>query len=75
MEWENGKITVVLTSTLIADNPVTITTYAKEKNLQHLDGWKCLKPIARQDKKLDPLLINQPKLRSYRINKIFMFGY
>ena len=41
VEWENGETTAEPLNVFGADDPLSCTIYAKEKNLIHLDGWKC----------------------------------
>ena len=47
VEWETGEITEEPLSLITADDPVTCAEYAKKHDLLHLDGWKRLKHIAR----------------------------
>ena len=37
------------TSVLPADDPVTYTSYAKENDLLHIEGWKRFKNLAKRD--------------------------
>ena len=74
IEWENGEITSEPLSMIAADDPVTCTLYAIEKDLLHVDGWKRFKRIAKNQKKLIRMA-NQAKLRSYRHSPKYMFGF
>ena len=53
VEWKTGEITEELLSLNAADDPVTCAVYAKEHGLLHLDGWKSLKHIAKNQKQLN----------------------
>ena len=52
VEWETGEITDEPLSLIAADDPVTCAEYAKKHDLLHLDGWKRLKQIAKNQKQL-----------------------
>ena len=62
VEWETGEITDEPLSLIAADDPVTCAEYAKKHDLLHLDGWKRLKHIAKNQKQLTRA-INQSKIR------------
>ena len=49
-EWKIGEKTFEPLSVLAADDPVTCATYAKEKDLLHVDGWKRFRNLAKRDK-------------------------
>ena len=61
VEWETGEITEEPLSLIAADDPVTCAVYAKKHDLLHLDGWKRLKHIAKNQKQLTRA-INQSKI-------------
>ena len=65
VEWETGEITEEPLSLIAADYPVTSAEYAKKHDLLHLDGWKRLKYIAKNQKQLTRA-INQSKIRQVR---------
>ena len=65
VEWETGEITEEPLSLIAADYPVTSAEYAKKHGLLHLDGWKRLKYIAKNQKQLTRA-INQSKIRQVR---------
>ena len=69
VEWETGEITDEPLSLIAADDPVTCAEYAKKHDLLHLDGWKKLKHIAKNQKQLIRA-INQSKIRQVRLKKI-----
>ena len=50
VEWETGEITEEPLSLIGADGPVICAEYAKKHDLLHLDGWKRLKHIAKNQK-------------------------
>ena len=62
VEWETGEITNEPLSLIAADDPVTCAEYAKKHDLLHLDGWKRLKHIAKNQKQLTRA-IDQSKIR------------
>ena len=67
IEWETGEITDEPLALIAADDPVTCTAYAKKHDLLHLDGWKRLKHIAKNQKQLTRA-INQSKIRQVKIS-------
>ena len=74
VEWETGEITEEPLSLIAADDPVTCAEYAKKHNLLHLDGWKRLKHIAKNQKQLTRA-INQSKIRQVRRSAVYQFGF
>ena len=52
VEWDTGEIAEEPLSLIAADDPVTCTVYAQKHDLLHLDGWKRLKHIAKNQKQL-----------------------
>ena len=73
-EWETGEITDEPLSLIAADDPVTCAEYAKKHDLLHLDGWKRLKHIAKNQKQLTRA-INQSKIRQVRRSTVYQFGF
>ena len=49
VEWETGEKTYEPTLVLTADDPVTYTSYAKENDLLHIEGWKRFRSLAKRD--------------------------
>ena len=74
VEWETGEITDEPLSLIAADDPVTCAEYAKKHDLLHLDGWKRLKHIAKNQKQLTRA-INQSKIRQVRRSAVYQFGF
>ena len=74
VEWETGEITDEPLSLIAADDPVTCAEYAKKHDLLHLDGWKSLKHIAKNQKQLTRA-INQSKIRQARRSVVYQFGF
>ena len=74
VEWETGEITEEPLSLIAADDPVTCATYAKKHDLLHLDGWKWLKHIAKNQKQ-PTRVINQSKIRQVRRSDVYQFGF
>ena len=74
VEWEIGEITDEPLSLIAADDPVTCAEYAKKHDLLHLDGWKRLKHIAKNQKQLTRA-INQSKIRQVRRTAVYQFGF
>ena len=74
VEWETGEITEEPLSLIAADDPVTCATYAKKHDLLHLDGWKRLKHIAKNQKQLTRA-INQSKIRQVGRSAVYQFGF
>ena len=73
-EWETGEITEEPLSLIAADDPGTCAVYAKKHGLLHLDGWKRLKHIAKNQKQLTST-INQSKIRQVRRSAVYQFGF
>ena len=59
---------------IAADDPVTCDIYAKKHDLLHLDGWKRLKHIAKNQKQLTRAII-QSKIRQVRRSAVYQFGF
>ena len=74
VEWETGEITEEPLSLIAADDPVTCAVYAKKHDLLHLDGWKRLKHIAKNQKQLTRA-INQSKIRQVKRSAVYQFGF
>ena len=74
IEWETGEITFEPLSVIAADDPITCAAYAKEKNLNNLDGWKRFRHLIKKEKQLTRA-IKQSKIRQVRHAKKYMFGF
>ena len=74
VEWETGEITDEPLSLIAEDDPVTCAEDAKKHDLLHLDGWKRLKHIAKNQKQLTRA-INQSKIRQVRRSAVYQFGF
>ena len=74
VECETGEITDEPLSLIAADDPVTCAEYAKKHDLLHLDGWKRLKHIAKNQKQLTRA-INQSKIIQVRRSAVYQFGF
>ena len=74
VEWETQEITDEPLSLIAADDPVTCAEYAKKHDLLHLDDWKRLKHIAKNQKQLTRA-INQSKIRQVRRSAVYQFGF
>ena len=74
VEWKTGEITDGPLSLITADDPVTCAEYAKKHDLLHLDGWKRLKHIAKNQKQLTRA-INQSKIRQVTRSAVYQFGF
>ena len=73
VEWETGEVTEEPLS-LIAPDPATCATCAKKHDLLHLDGWKRVKHIAKNQEQLTRA-INQSKIRQVRRSAVYQFGF
>ena len=73
-EWETGQITEEPLSCIAVDDLVTCAIYAKHYVLLHLEGWRQIRSIAKNQKKL-ARAINQNKLRKVRRSTVYQFGY
>ena len=65
VEWETGEITDEPQTLIADDDPVTCAEYAKKHDLLHLDGWKRLKHIFKNQNQL-ARAINQSMIRQVR---------
>ena len=74
VDWETEEITEEPLSLIAADAPVTCATYAKKHDHLHLDSWKRLKHIAKNQKQLTRA-INQSKIRQVRRSAVYQFGF
>lgn len=55
VQWEDGSETYEPLDEMIKDDPVSIASYAVENNLLDTPGWKRVRHIAKNQKKLDLL--------------------
>ena len=70
----NSVISEEPLSFIAADDPVTCAIYAKKHVLLHLDGWKRLKHIAKNQKQLTRA-ITQSKIRQVWRSAVYQFGF
>ncbi len=61
VHWEDGSETYEPLDTIIKDDPVSVANYADENNLIDLPGWKRVRHLARNQKKLKRM-VNQARL-------------
>jgi hypothetical protein len=73
VQWEDGTETYEALDQVRKDDPVTVAKYAVDNNLLDTDGWKSLRRIAKNQKKLDRML-RQSNLASMRRGPFYMFG-
>jgi hypothetical protein len=52
VEWETGQTTFEPLEMIATDDTVTCAQIARENNLLDTAGWKCLRRIAKSEKKL-----------------------
>ena len=74
VKWETGEITDEPLSLIAADDPVTCSEYTKKPDLLHLDGWKRLKHIAKNQKQLTRAM-NQSKIRQVGRSAVYQFRF
>jgi hypothetical protein len=74
IQWCNGERTWEPIKIIGADSPVTVAIYGREHKLLDEPGWKRFKTLARREKKM-LRMVNQAKLRSYRVSPKYMYGY
>ena len=74
VDWETGEKTYEPLLVLVADDPVTCATYAKENNLLHIDGLKRFRNLAKRDNTLTRAVMQSNINQARRSNK-YMFGY
>ena len=65
MEWETGEVTFLLLIVIAGDDPITCASYAKEKNLYNLDGWKRFRHLMKREIQLTRAM-NQSKIKQVR---------
>ena len=73
IEWEDGSLTYEPLDIIFKDDPVSLADYAITNDLLGLPGWKRLRNIAKNRKKLDRML-NQAKSKAKRAGPKFKFG-
>ena len=56
VHWEDGSKTWEPLNMIAKDDPVSLANYAKQNGLLEAPGWKFLRCIARQAKKLQRML-------------------
>jgi hypothetical protein len=73
-EWENGEITTEPLSVIAADDPVTCAVYAREHDLLDVEGWKCIRNLAKHENHF-LRLVKQAKIKSYHQSTKYKFTY
>ena len=73
VHWEDGSKTWEPLNMVAKDDPVTLATYAKENGLLDTPGWKFLRRIAKNEKKMKRML-NQSRMRSMKTAIKYKFG-
>ena len=61
VQWEDGSETYETLDIIIKDDPVSVASYAAENDLINTPGWKRVKHIAKNQKKLQRM-VNQARL-------------
>jgi hypothetical protein len=56
------------------DDPVTCAEYARRNGLLDTPGWKRFKSLGKNEKKIERM-VNQAKLKSYRRDPFWKFGF
>jgi Reverse transcriptase (RNA-dependent DNA polymerase) len=74
VEWETGESTYEPLDLIASDDPVSCAEYAMKHNLLEVPGWKRFCRYTKNDKKLSRI-INQTKIRSYRRDIFWKFGF
>jgi len=74
IDWESGEPTWNDFTTTWESDPVTVAMYAKKYNMLDVDGWKRCRRIIRNEKTL-ARMINQTKLRNFRLKPAYKYGY
>jgi hypothetical protein len=71
VEWDDGSETMEPLDTIIKDDPVSVAEYEAENNLLDTPGWKRVKHIAQNKKRLRRM-VNQAKASLK--GKVYSFG-
>ena len=74
IEWETGERTSEPVKLIAKDDPGSVAEYAKERGLLDQPGFKHLRKIAKNQKKM-LRMVNQAKLRSFRTAPRYKYGY
>jgi Reverse transcriptase (RNA-dependent DNA polymerase) len=61
VQWEDGSETYEPLEIIIKDDPVSVANYAAQNNLIDTPGWKRVRHLAKNQKKLDRM-VNQARL-------------
>ena len=75
VNWDDGSATWEPLSVIAKDDPVTVAAYAKDNELLDTPGWKRLRRLARNDKKIKRMLkqVQLNAMRNPRM-KVYKFG-
>ena len=71
--WSNGEITWEPFDGIRRDDPISLATYAKDKDLLNKPGWKNLRRFIKTKKKYDRL-VKQAVMKAKRRGPIWKFG-
>jgi hypothetical protein len=74
VEWESGETTYEPLDMIGKDDPVTCAEYAVRNGLLDTPGWKRFRHLAKNQKKVERL-VNQAKLRTFRREPFWKFGF
>ena len=73
IDWDCGTASWNKFGTTFADDPVTVSMYAKRNGLLDVDGWKRCKRITKNAVTL-ARMANQVRLKSYRNRPVYQYG-
>ena len=74
VEWASGQKTWSDLGLTFEGDPVTVSIYAKKRNLLNKEGWRRCKRYVRSGKTLGRA-INQVRLKSYRNRPVYKYGF
>jgi hypothetical protein len=74
VEWETGESTYEPLDMIGHDDPVTCAEYAMRNELLDTPGWKRFRRLGKNHEKVGRM-VNQAKMRSYRRDPFWKFGY
>ena len=73
VQWEDGSETYEPLDIIYKDDPVSLADYAETNDLLGTVGWKRLRRLAKNRKKLDRM-IKQAKMKAKRRGPMYKFG-
>ena len=74
VEWGSGITQYEPLSTIFADDPVTVSLYAKKKGLLDTEGWRRCKRYSVREKVIGRML-NQTRLKNFRNRPRYKYGF